>query len=319
MVKVAFVGCGGIQQEHYKHLALMNDVAFVGHCDIDPSRAESASKSYGGQAYSDYETMYEKAKPDAVYISVPPFAHTGMEEAAAKRGIHLFIEKPLGVSRPTAKRIATVLKSTRVLSSVGYCWRYLDTVAHARQFLKGKPVSLVSACWNGGMPEVWWWRRMDKSGGQIIEQTTHLFDLIRYLCGEIAEVHAVASTGCMTQVERFDVHDSSVVSLRLKSGAVGAVTSSCVANHSERVGVEIVTPDATVSLTSQKLTICEDGRTTDYCAKVNMYYEENRTFIDAIISGKPSKIRSPYSDAIRTFSATCAASDSVRSGLPTKP
>ena len=39
----------------------------------------------------------------------------------------------------------------------------------ARQSLKGKAISLITGRWNGGMPGVWWWRRMDKSGGQIVE------------------------------------------------------------------------------------------------------------------------------------------------------
>jgi predicted dehydrogenase len=169
------------------------------------------------------------------------------------------------------------------------------------------------------MPELWWWRRMDKSGGQVIEQSTHVFDLVRYLCGDVAEVYAAGSTGCLTNVEKYSVHDSSVVTLRMKSGATGVVTSSCVANHRATVGLEITTPEASLEISFGKLTVYEDGTVTKYSPKVNTYGEEDRAFVDAIRTGKRTKIKSTFADAMKTFSVTCAANESMQSGLPVKP
>ncbi|MBI5092154.1 MAG: Gfo/Idh/MocA family oxidoreductase [Candidatus Hydrogenedentes bacterium] len=319
MIKIAAVGCGGIQNEHYRHLSAIHDVKLVGHCDIDRARAEDAANQYGGDAFIDYEAMYDKVKPHAVYISVPPFAHSGMEEAAAARSIHLFIEKPIGWDCTAAKRIGAAIKRADIITSVGYCWRYYDTVAKAREVLRGKAVSLIRGAWNGDMPGVWWWRRMDKSGGQVNEQTTHIFDLARYLCGDVAEVYAAGATGCQTHVENYTVHDSSVVTLRMKSGAAGVITSSCVASHHGDVGLEIVTPEATVSIRFGKLTVHEDGTVTEYSPKVNIYGEEDRAFIEAVRTGKRTKIKSSFADAQKTFAVTCAANESMRSGLPVKP
>jgi predicted dehydrogenase len=319
MVKVGFVGCGGMQAVHYERLAAINDVKMVGHCDPDYARAEAAAERFGGKAFTDYEALYDKARPDAVYIAVPPFAHTGMEEAAAERGIHLFIEKPVAIERPTAKRIAVAIRSAKIITSVGYCFRYYDTVAMARRFLKGKAISLINGTWCGGMPDVWWWRQMNKSGGQVVEQTTHMFDLIRYLCGEVDEVFAVGSTGCMTRVKNYDVHDSSVVSFRTKAGATGVVSSSCVANNGGKVGVEIVTPEATVNIEAGKLSIKEGAILTEYAPTVDMYTEENIAFVEAVRTGRRNKIRSSYPDAVKTALVTYAANESMETGLPVKP
>jgi predicted dehydrogenase len=319
MVKVGIVGCGGIAREHCKHLASMENVRFVGHCDIDEARARAQAEAHGGEAFTDFNALYDKAKPDAVFVCVPPYAHVGMEEAAVERGIHLFIEKPIALDRDTARRIAASLRNTGSIVSVGYCFRYYDTVALARQLLKGKAISLVTGVWNGGVPEVWWWRRMDTSGGQILEQSTHLVDLIRYLCGEVAEVNAVSATGCMTHVKDFSVHDSSVVAMRLKSGAVATLTSSCVANHGGRVSLEIVTPEATLSFCEGRLTVHEAGKVTEYHPSVNQYREEDEAFIDAVRNGRRGRIKSTYTDALRTFQVTCAANESLQSGMPAKP
>jgi len=319
MIKVGCVGCGGIMGEHYKWLAAIDDVKIVGHCDADKKQAEAAAAQYGGQAFTDHEAMYDKTKPHAVYICVPPFAHCGMEEAAAARGIHLFIEKPIAIDRAAAKRIAAAIRQTKILCSVAYCYRYCDTVALARKFLKGKPISLVHGTWNGGMPGVWWWRRMDKSGGQIVEQTTHMFDLMRYLCGDVAEVYATAATGCMTKVEDFDVHDSSVVAMRLKNGASASITSCCVCNNGGGVALEIITPEATLAMNGSALVVKEAGVTTQYEPKVNMYQEENSAFIEAVRTGRRNRIKSTYPDGLKSFLVTCAANESIASGMPVKP
>lgn len=319
MVKVACVGCGGIMAVHQKNLNQIDGVKMVGHCDIERDRAEASAKLYGGEAFTEYEAMYDKVKPQAVFIAVPPYAHTGMEEAAAARGIHLLIEKPIAINRERAGKIADAIKKSNVICSVAYCFRYLEPVAEARRALKGKAVSLVLGTWNGGMPGVWWWRQMSKSGGQVVEQTTHLFDLARYLCGEVAEVHAHASTGCMTKVKSFDVHDSSVVSLRMKNGAVGCFTSSCVATHGSRVSLQVFTPEVSVTYEGGRVTVDEDGRVTAYSSPADMYMEEAKVFIDAVRTGRRNKIRSSYADALKTFQLTCAANESMQSGMPVKP
>lgn len=319
MIGVAFVGCGGIMEEHYRHLVKMANVKMLGHCDVEEARARHAAERFGGESFTNCKTMFDKLKPEALYVAVPPFAHGDVEVMAAERGIHLFVEKPLALETKTARRIATEIRKAKVYSSVGYCFRYCDTIALARRMLKGKAISLIAGYYHGSMPEVWWWRQMDKSGGQILEQTTHLIDLIRYLCGEVAEVHAMASRGCMTKIKDYNVDDSSAVTLRLKSGATACITSTCVMNNGNKTGLDIVTPEATFRIQPGMLTVHEADKTTEYRSSVNMYEEENKAFIDAIGNGRRNRIRSTYDDALRTLQLTCAANESIQTGLPVKP
>ncbi len=319
MMKAAFAGCGGIMREHHRQLASFEDVEIVGHCDTDTGRANQAAEAYGGRAYSDCHVMCGKEKPDALFIAVPPFAHGEIERAAIERGIHFFVETPIALDAKTAKELAKAVRSAKIMTSAGYCYRYCEPMAMARRMLKGKAISLVSGRCNGSMPSVPWRRKMDKSGGQIVEQSTHCFDLLRYLCGEVAEVHAIASRGAMTKVKDYDVDDSSVVAMRLKNGATASVTSTCVANNGGIYELEVYTPEGTFRFHSGSLTVCEDGRTTRYHPSNNMYREQDRAFVDAVISGKRGRIRSTYHDALKTLLLTVAANESIRTGLPVKP
>lgn len=319
MIKIAAVGCGGVMREHYRHLRAHPEVRIVGHFDADRARAEAAAAKFGGEAYDSLEALYDKARPDAAYIAVPPYAHGDAEEFAAARGIHFFVEKPVALDRATARRISAAVRKAKIQTSAGYCYRYYDTIQLARQLLKGRAISMVQGWFTCGMPEAWWWRRSDKSGGQFTEQTTHIFDLIRYLCGEAAEVFALGATGCMTKVPDFDIYDSGIALLRLKNGAAASVSASCLARHDGRVGLEIITPEAVYCFDSGRLTVKEAGKHTEYRPQGNIFAEETAAFIEAVRSGKRGRVRSTYADAVKSLHLTIAAHESIASGLPAQP
>lgn len=319
MTKVAFVGCGGIMGVHAERLRQIDGVQCVGHCDIIRERAADAAARYGGKAFTDAAAMFSEVSPDAAYICVPPYAHGDIEEAAAAQGVHLFIEKPVALDMATARRVAAAVRDAGITVSVGYHMRYGEAAAEARRALRGKAPCLVNGRWIGGMPGAWWWRQMDRSGGQIVEQSTHLFDLMRYTCGEVAEVYAVACTGCMNHIKDFDVHDSSVVTMRLKTGGTASITSCCVAEHVGRIDLAITSPETTVMLEPACIRITEGLQSTERKGAADMYLEEDRAFIDAVQSGRKNRIRSSYADAMKTLAVTCAANESILTGLPVKP
>ena len=328
MVKVAFVGCGVMMEAHMRRLGRLPDVTLAGCCDTNAECAERAAATHGGAAFTDPSVMFDEVKPDAAYICVPPGARGPMEAAAAQRGIHLFLEKPIALSRKEARALASAVRAGGIIVSVGYRYRYLDTVQRAKDELKGRPVTLVRGCWAGSIPRTPWARRADQSGGLIFHETTHLFDMLRYLCGEVAEVHAVSSRGCVNNMDDYDIDDSSALALRMKTGAAATVASTCVLsrqlspNGHADVGVhqlEIFTPDAIIRLESGRLTISDGGKSTVYTSRTDPILEENRAFIEAVTTGKRIRIRSTCRDAIKTLHVSCAAVESIKTGLPAKP
>ena len=131
------------------------------------------------------------------------------------------------------------IKQAGILTSVGYQWRYSQSVAAAKAKLQDAPIGMMLGYWVGGMPGVWWWRRMDTSGGQAVEQTTHIFDLARYFGGEVKEVYAAHAQRFLHQeVEEFTVDDVGTVTLKFVSGAIANISSGCIAPY--RVGLDII-------------------------------------------------------------------------------
>ena len=315
-VRIGFVGSGGIANHHMQRLATLENAKMVAFSDVDGGRAQAAAKQYGGAAYTDSKEMLAKEDLDAVFVCVPPFAHTDQELAAVEKGIALFVEKPIATTVEKAEEIGEAIESKGVVNSVGYHFRYMASTDSAKAALGDREVGFATGSWTGGMPGVHWWRVMAESGGQMVEQSTHIFDLARYMLGEVTEVSAMARTGLMTDVSDYDVHDAAVTNLTFESGAVANIVSSCILQVGGKVGLDIYTRDLVLRMGSGRVEIAEKGRTEIVESENDPYLDEDRIFLEAVESGDGSKIRSPYHDAIRTLKVTLAANRSIAEGRP---
>ena len=178
-----------------ERLRAYRGVQITAYSDVDLERAQRLASSTRGHAYRSHQDMLQFEDLHAVYICVPPFAHGEPEQALINAGLPFFVEKPLSLDIATADTIARSVENHGLVTGVGYHWRYLDTVEEAHHLLRGNPAQLVSGYWLDQTPLPTWWRREGSSGGQIIEQATHIIDLARHLVGEIVEVSAFAAQG----------------------------------------------------------------------------------------------------------------------------
>lgn len=310
-VKIGFVGTGGIANHHMRNLAEIPEAEMVAFCDIVEEKALGAATTYGGKAYTNYADMYAEEALDAVYICVPPFAHQQQELAAIERDIAIFVEKPVATTMALAKEIEAALLAKNIVSAVGYHWRYMDTTERAIKQLGAQPVGMALGSWMGSMPGVAWWRVLGQSGGQIVEQTTHIFDLARHLLGEVESVHATARTGLMQDVENYDIHDASITNLRFKSGIIASITSACMLSAGSQVGLDLYQRDQVVRLAHRTLTIDSAEASEVFELGNNPTRAEDRTFLLAVQSGDASEIRCDYSEAVKTLEVTLAATQSA--------
>ena len=90
MYRVGLIGCGGISAVHAHVLGELENTELTACADILPERAER----YGCRAYTDWLTMLDREKLDAVHLCTPHHLHPIMAEEAARRGVWVFTEKP---------------------------------------------------------------------------------------------------------------------------------------------------------------------------------------------------------------------------------
>lgn len=314
-LRIGFLGTGGIARTHLNALRQLEEAELVAFCDIVEERAEGAAKQFDALAFTDHRKMLDEVKMDALFVCLPPFAHTDAEITAAEKGIHIFVEKPVALTMEKAEEISAAITKAGVVSSVGYHWRYAELTRMAMELLEGKEIAALHGYWLGGMPKVEWWRVKEKSGGQMVEQTTHIFDLARYFAGDAESVYALGFKGILEKrVENHNVEDASIALVRFKNGLIGQISSADVVTQGGLNGLHIFCAGLTLQISPAVLTIREAGKVTEMRQKHNCYYDEDSIFLEAIKTGDASKILSPYSDAVKTFSLTLGANTSLETG-----
>ena len=155
------------------------------------------------------------------------------------------------------------------------------------------------------------------SGGQIVEQTTHIYDMTRYLIGEPVEVFAVKRKGLMKDVENYNVEDASAVDIYFDNGVVGTIFSGCfVKIAGGKVGIDFYFSDKFVEYTEREKVVINYGNKIEeiYEDSLKIIPKEDRTFIDAVKTKNSSSIKSTYEDAVKTLAFTFAANKSIETG-----
>lgn len=335
LLRIALVGAGGIANEHIKAIAPMPDVEFVGICDPVAAHIEARLQTLAAvrpndspEAFDDPGKMVASLRPDVVYILLPPFAHGPAEQACLAHSVPFFIEKPIGLDRGLTQEIAREVERTGLLTCAGYMNRYRAGVNAAREVLRSDPAVLVYGGWIGGSPNPQpgqtnigsWWVQKEKSGGQLVEQCTHTFDLLRYLCGEAVEVHAVGARGFNVGLYNYTIEDASVVNIRLKSGGVANLFACCAANGGGGgVSLSLYAHDHTCLFTGWEHSVrilAKGSDPVEIRGEEGIFAIEDAVFLEAVRTGSPAAIRSNYADALRTLELTLAANESMVTGRP---
>lgn len=318
MIRVGVVGAGIIATEHFKHISANERAELVAICDIAFPVAEKAAVQYGAVPYTDVREMLDRENLDALFICVPPFAHGEIEEIAVRKGIHLLVEKPLGLHMDQVRRKAAIIEEAGIITSTGYCLRYMEVVQRAKQYLVGKEIGMVRAYRFGGLPPTAWWIDHSKSGGQLVEQTTHNLDLMLYLAGGVQKVYADMGLLLNQDIPGITTPDIASVNLVFLSGALGHIDTGFLPQPDDRSSFEIMGRNFRLSIDGMKLTIVEPEGTTTWQGAGNFYKQQDDAFIHAVNTGDTSLILAPYREAMRTLEVTLAANQSAESGLPVK-
>ena len=312
--RIGMIGAGAVALRHVQCLSSFDDVAIAAVADPALEAARSLAARCGAVAFPGHEAMLEDAALDAVYICVPPFAHGRPERDVIAAGLPFFVEKPVALDVSVAEAIAADVRRAGLLTATGYWWRHLDVVERATELLAGDPVRLAIGAWIDKLPPPAWWARRDRSGGQVVEQATHVVDLLRLLVGEVSDVWA---TGTACSLDGADIDDVTAGTLRFAGGAIGSLVSTCALTWKHSTGVELYTADAVLQLSDAELTVTTTDSVARIPAAVDAKRLADRAFVDAV-RGADGDVRADYAEAVATHRVACALAESAHSGQPVR-
>jgi predicted dehydrogenase len=312
--RVGLIGAGGIATRHAATVAACQHAELVAVADPAPDRAATLALRYGAAPFAGAEELLNGPELDAVLVCVPPFAHGAPELALIEAGLPFFVEKPLAVDLDTAERIAARLDGTGLLTGTGYHWRALGTFDRAADLLADHPAWLAVATWLDEVPPPAWWTDRAASGGQVVEQATHVVDVLRALVGEVAEVSAAAARAAPA-APGADVDQVGAATLRFASGAVGTLSSTSLLTWWDAMGVRLIGDGLLLELSADELLVRTADGERRYPAASDPRARNLAEFLDAVRGG-PGPVRVPYAEALRTHRLACAIDRAAATGRP---
>ena len=139
--------------------------------------------------FADAAAMLASVKPDAVMIGTRCSLHAKMAIKVLKRGLPLYLEKPVATNRADLRALASAGKRSKSQIVVSFPLRVSPLVAMAKEIIdSGKigTVESVSAWCEPPYAAVYyrdWYRDECETGGLWLQKATHDFDYITFLVG----------------------------------------------------------------------------------------------------------------------------------------
>jgi len=226
--------------------------------------------------YSDYRAMLAADGVDAVLILTTVAAHHPIALACLAAGKHVLVEKPLAISVRAGRRMVERARAAGLVLATAEVARYRPETRAARWAVETGRIGRLQAVVGGGVGAGDWspdrivantpWRhaKLLAGGGASIDIGPHRFHVLRYVCGDIVEVSAVAAVAEPIRVTRNahgavvhqvtnEVDDLFFALLRFANGAVGQLSFSW-AGHGQQMSLPLSYYGSQGSLNGRQLT-----------------------------------------------------------------
>ncbi len=268
-VRLGVIGLGNIAKQHIENIrsGQVPGCEVVALCSRGQSEfaAETAIEHF-----SDYRELINSGSCNAVLIATPTFNHFEIGAAALQAGLHVMMEKPIGLSVKEGEELLALQQSEQVFALM--LNQRVDPLFRAmRDVIAGGVLGDITRThWtmtNWFRPEVYFqvsdWRATWKGegGGLLVNQCIHNLDIFQWLCGMPVSVQAFCQFGRYHDIE---VEDEATAYLEYGNGATGVFVGST----GEAPGVnrfDVVGDKGTLSFIGQQLLLTKnETATSDY-------------------------------------------------------
>lgn len=197
------IGCGNMGIKRINSLKDSSEAQLVAVVDQDANRARTIAKKYEVNFYGDPYQAMKKIKPDFVIVSTPNKFHAPLAKAALQSGIHVICEKPLARNPREALTMVRAANESKAFLKTGSNLRYFPSVIKAKELLDRHEIGdiLFLRGWIGNsgwhLRNSWnsWFVDPDLAGGgTLLDNGSHMFDLVRWFLGEVQDCIGLAET-----------------------------------------------------------------------------------------------------------------------------
>jgi myo-inositol 2-dehydrogenase / D-chiro-inositol 1-dehydrogenase len=324
VLDAGLIGAGWIAERHVAVLDQAADVRLVAVCDADLGRAQAVASARGARAYEHWEELLERESLDVLWVCTPPLHHRAPAVEALRRGIHVYLEKPLARDVADGLAIVAADAAADAICAVAYQWHALELLDELRTRIAGQAVGLMVGRNFGPTVGRPWFVARSQGGGQIFERASHHIDLQRAIAGEVVQVRAASGSVALAGADPGQAsgpdsieHVGSLL-LHFASGALGAIhTAWTHAGQPQSYGLDVIATDATLELNLGPDEFWLRGRAASApidVSSVDPFARSVRRFLDAVQDSDPRRVACTPADALGTLRVAVACERALANG-----
>ncbi|MBD1392425.1 Gfo/Idh/MocA family protein [Mucilaginibacter glaciei] len=196
-IKWGIIGCGNVTEKKsgqaYNKIA---DSTLVAVMRRDAEKAADYARRHNvSKWYSDASELMDDADVNSVSIATPPANHLDYALAAIKKGLNVYVEKPVTRNAREAEAMAAAVKDSSAKLVVAHYRRALPMFLHVKNLLDTNAIGDVRTVqirmWQNREPKLvadsetnWRLNPALSGGGYFHDLAPHQLDLMLYYFGE---------------------------------------------------------------------------------------------------------------------------------------
>jgi predicted dehydrogenase len=240
-VEVALIGAGNLAKwEHLPVIRQLPGAALRAVYSTAGVRGKSYALRFGANyCASDYDEVLRDPDVDMVLIASRNQHHAAQALAALRAGKHVFVEKPMALTREECRELCEAVESSGRQLTVGFNRRFAPYYAELKSALARRAGPAVIQCRiNSPGISGSYWMADPATGGAILGEACHFVDLMYWLLD--SEPVSVSAFSLPTGKADPIGENNLVASFRFADGSIGSLTYCTVGSRTsggERVEV----------------------------------------------------------------------------------
>lgn len=225
-VRLGVIGLGNIARQHIETIR----AGRAPGCEVTATCSRGASELAAGLGlahYRDHRELIASGACDAVLVATPTASHLPIGADVLRAGLHLLLEKPIGLSLAEGEQLLALQGEGQVFALMLNQRTDPLFLAMREAIAAGTLGEITRTHWtmtHWFRPEIYFqvsdWRATwrGEGGGLLLNQCIHNLDIFQWLCGMPSSVHAFCRFGRYHDIE---VEDEATAYFEYANGASG--------------------------------------------------------------------------------------------------
>jgi predicted dehydrogenase/threonine dehydrogenase-like Zn-dependent dehydrogenase len=260
--------------------------------------------------------LWDGAGPAAVLIATRHHLHAPLVLEALEANRHVFVEKPLCLTREELAQIDAALAKSQGTVQVGFNRRFAPASAELKRLLAGVP-GPKSASFRvvpGRLDPHHWYANHAESGGRVLGEACHFFDYLCFLF-DARPVRVMAQT-VWPAAGRQPFPDSVSAQVEFEDGSCGQLIYTGEADPSwPKETLTVFAAGLTAELTNYQKLIVRRGRKESAFDYNSKGHAEQMALWRAFLAGEGAHPL-PYEQSRQSMALTFAALESIQQAAP---